>query len=181
MKGPSGLKPIFYLWPGFVSFWLPIALLAGLLSAIVERPFLTRAGIKNGTLLHSLRANALSTIASILLIPLTAFAVGVIGLAWCPAAFAVSCVVQVNYLHRFARPQFSLRWVVGGKATSALALIVIPMIAKAIKKSYYGMETLIRPHTMWLAWSGFAVSLVVLLASFVWPLRPTRPKPLLPQ
>ncbi|MBW3540082.1 MAG: hypothetical protein KY476_07425 [Planctomycetes bacterium] len=165
----NSLSPYVYFWPGIVSITLVYAFPASLLAAFLERPFLTAAGIKRRPLVLSLRANFLSTIAGILLIPIGDPALYTIGPLWCIVAFGVSCAVEIFYLRRFSHQSFTWGRVAGGNAVSSAVLMILPPIAIAIRQSNYRLAWSLEPHQAWLAWSSLAVSVALFLASFAWP------------
>ncbi|HID21689.1 MAG TPA: hypothetical protein EYP14_04735, partial [Planctomycetaceae bacterium] len=107
----NSISPYVWFWPGIVSIALPYALPASLLAALIERPFLTAGGIGGRALLVSLRANFLSALVGLLLIPVGWPALYAIGPLWCAIAFAVSCGVELFYIRRFVGP-FSLGWII---------------------------------------------------------------------
>ena len=165
----NSLSPYVYFWPGIISITLVYAFPASLLAAFIERPFLTAAGIKRRPLVLSLRANFLSTIAGILLIPIGYPALYTIGPLWCIAAFGVSCAVEIFYLRRFSHQSFTWGWAAGGNALSSAALMILPPIAIAIRQNNYQLAWSLEPHQAWMAWSALGVSVALFLASFTWP------------
>lgn len=171
----NSVSPFVYFWPGIISLGLTYAFPASLLAAFIERPFLTAAGIERRVLVLSLRANFVSTIVGILLVPIGYPALYTIGPLWCIAAFGVSCVVEILCLRRFGRQSFAWRWVVGGNAISSVVLMMLPPIALATWHISYRFARSFEMHEMWLAWSSFGVSIILFLASFMLPIAASAP------
>lgn len=168
----NSLSPYVYFWPGIISITLVYAFPASLLAAFLERPFLTAAGIKRRPLVLSLRANFLSTIVGILLIPIGYPALYAIGPLWCIAAFGVSCAVEILYLRRFAQQSFTWGWAVAGNAISSAVLMILPPIAIAIRQNNYQLAWSLEPHQVWLSWWSLGVSVALFLVSFACPVAP---------
>lgn len=166
----NSLSPYVYFWPGIISITLVYAFPASLLAAFIERPFLTAAGIKRRPLVLSLRANFVSTIVGILLIPIGYPALYTIGPLWCLAAFGVSCLVEIAYLRRFSHQSFTWGWAVGGNAVSSAVLMILPPVAIAIRQNYYQLAWSLEPHQTWMALSALGVSVALFLASFAMPM-----------
>jgi hypothetical protein len=165
----NSLSPYVYFWPGILSITLVYAFPASLLAAFIERPFLTAAGINHRPLVFSLRANLLSTIVGILLIPIGYPALYTIGPLWCIAAFGVSCAVEISYLRRFSYQSFTSGWAIFGNAASSGVLMILPPIAIVLRQHHYQLAWSLEPHESWMALSSFVVSITVFLASFTWP------------
>lgn len=164
----NSLSPYVYFWPGVISVSLVYAFPASLLVAILERPFLTAAGIARRPLVFSLRANFLSTIAGILLIPICYPALYMIGPFWCILAFGVSCAVEVVYLRKYSYQSFAWGWIVGGNAISSAVLMVLPMIAIAIGDNNRLLAWTLKAPQVWLAWLLLSASVAAFLGSFAW-------------
>ena len=165
----NSLSAYAYFWPGVVSITVVFAFPTSLLAAFIERPFLTAAGITRRPLVLSLRANFLSTIVGILLIPIGYPALYTIGPLWSMIAIWISCVVEISYLRRFSHQSFSLDWAVLGNLASSAVLMILPPIVMAIEEHNHRLAWIVEPHREWLTMSLLAVSVAVFLASFVWP------------
>lgn len=166
----NSLSPYVYFWPGIISITLVYAFPASLLAAFIERPFLTAAGIKRYPLVLSLRANFVSTIVGILLIPIGYPALYTIGPLWCLAAFGISCIVEISYFRRFSHQSFTSGWAVGGNAVSSAVLMTLPPIAITITHDYYRLAWSLEPHQTWMTLSALGVSVALFLASFAMPM-----------
>jgi hypothetical protein len=165
----DSISPYVFFWPGVISIMLVYAFPASVLAAFLERPFLTAAGINHRALILSLRANFLSAVVGILLIPVGFFAIFAfqIGLLWCLFSFAVSCTVEIAYLRRFP-DRLAWGWVIAGNAFSSVVLMLLPPIAMVIKQNYYRLAWSLEPHETWLKWASLASSLALFLISFAW-------------
>jgi len=63
------IAPFVWLWPGVVAMSFPVSLPATVLAAFLERPFVSRSGIQRHALRYSLRANFLSLLVGVVLMP----------------------------------------------------------------------------------------------------------------
>jgi len=172
----NSISPYVYFWPGVISITVIYAFPASVLAALLERPFLTIAGIKNRTLVWSLRANFYSTLVGLLLIPLGSQALYTIGVLWCVIAFGVSCLTEVTYLRLRAHQQFAWRWVVGGNAVSSLVLMVVPPFVLWIKQHNQHLVELVGQHQTWFGGLACVLSVLVFVASLVWRSKVRTPK-----
>jgi hypothetical protein len=166
----DSISPYVWFWPGIVSITLIYAFPASLLAAFIERPFVTWAGIPQRALVLSLRANFLSMVVGIVLIPIGSWAIYAIGPLWCIVAFAISCIVETVYLRRFNR-SLAIRWIIAGNAVSSAVLMALPPIAVILRTNYYFLARLLEPHQVWLGWTEALASLAFFLMSFVFPVR----------
>jgi hypothetical protein len=123
------------------------------------------------SLVLSFRANFLSTIVGLLLIPVGYPALYAIGPLWCVVAFGASCVVEIAYL-RHAWKGVSWRWIVGGNAASSILLMAIPPVAMVIKERYPFLASSLEPYETSLIACALSISVVLFLASCVVPLWP---------
>lgn len=166
----NSLSPYVYFWPGVVSITLVYAFPASLLASFLERPFLTAAGIRHRPLVLSLRANFLSTVVGILLVPIGYPALYMLGPLWCVIAFFVSCLVEFRYLRSKVEQAIAWGWVVGGNAVSSVVLMVLPPIAILIKQNHEQWARTLEPHEGWLHATSALVSVAAFLISFAWPM-----------
>lgn len=165
----NSLSPYVWFLPGMAAVSLVYAFPASLLVAVLERPFLSAAGIRRRPLALSLQANFVSTLAGILLLPIAFPAIYTIGILWCLVAVGVSCVVEIWYLRRFSHQPFRAAWIVAGNSLSSFALLLVPLVAQAAKQCDPGLVWSLAPYSSPLAIGSLAVSLAVFLASFAWP------------
>ena len=153
----NSLSPYVHFWPGIISITLVYAFPASLLAAFIERPFLTTGGIKRRPLVLTLRANFVSTIIGILLIPIGYPALYAIGPLWCIAAFCIFCAVEIFCLSRFSQQPFSWGWAVGGNAISSVVLMILPPITILIRQDHYRLARALEPHEASMALSAWRV------------------------
>ncbi len=170
----NSISPYVYFWPGIISIAVMYAFPASLLAAFIERPFLTYAGIRRRPLVLSLRANFVSTIVGIVLIPIGYPALYVLGPVWCLAAFCISCFVEISYHRRFSHQSFTWSWAIGGNAASSLTLMLLPVVAIAIAHNQYALASSLEPHQTWLILTSLGTSVIVFLVSFAVPIAGTK-------
>jgi fucose 4-O-acetylase-like acetyltransferase len=157
----DAISPYAFFWSGVGTINPILAFPASLLAAFVERPFLTAAGLEGRALVLSLRANFLSAIVGIVLIPVAIPALYVLGPFWYLAAFVTSVVVEGEYLRRFdARLGLPVAFV------SSVLLLGIEPAATVIDANYEAADQLMAPHGLWLTCVSLVVSLAVFLSSF---------------
>jgi hypothetical protein len=166
----NSISPFVWFWPGIVSISPVYAFPASVLAAFLERPFLTAGGLSHRVLVLSLRANSLSAVVGILLIPVGYPALYTIGPLWCLVAFGVSCAVEIAYLRRFS-DRLAWGWVVGGNVVSNVILMALPPMALAIKQHNYRLAWSLEPHETWLSCVSLVGSLALFFASFTLPVR----------
>lgn len=167
----NSIAPFVWFWPGVLHAGFFYSFPATLLAAVIERDFVRLAGERKGNLVLSLRANLLSTLVGILLIPFARMAIysgPATMLSWCLAAFAISCVVEVAYLKHVDRRIQASRLVLGN-GVSAATLIVIPWIAEAVKEARFDWAWNLRPHENEMLWIAFLVSAAILAAAWIIP------------
>lgn len=169
----NAVSPYVYFWPGYLSVAILFAFPASLLAAFIERPFLSSAGVTHNPLVYSLRANFVSTIVGLLLIPISMFAMYTpgVGILWPLFVFGVSCFVEIRVLHSQTKKKLSTRILITGNAVSAFALMLLPATANNIDvRNTQRVEFLIE-STQWMAWTTSSISLLVFLVSLGWETR----------
>lgn len=171
------MSPYLYFYPGAISASIGFAFPASVLAAFLERPFLTAAGVKQRTLVFSMRANFLSTIAGILVIPIGFPVFYAIGPIWSVMAVGGSCFVEISYLRQFSRQSCTLGWAIAGNVVSSVVLITMPYIAVEIRDNHRHLARDIILQGEWIGWSALGVSVALFLASFAWRVKiaPTNP------
>lgn len=167
----NSIAPYAYFFPGIIWVSLIFAFPASLLAAFVERPFLTRAGILQRPLVLSLRANFISTIVGLLLVPIGMPAMYFAGPLWCLLAVVISCEVEVRYLQRFSRQRFRRSMVVVGNIVSSFVLMIIPPVADTIVQGHRRCAFYVQEFEARLVVGSIGVSVAVFLASFLWQVR----------
>jgi hypothetical protein len=163
----NSLAPFAWFWPGVLHVSIVYSFPATVLAALIERDFVRLPGERRGSLVLSLRANLISTIVGILLIPVAMYLLYTPILP--PAAFAISCWVEIAYLKRFVDPGYSARRLVLGNAISAGTLIVIPIIAEVVKELRPVWPWLMQDYWIETLSVACAVSAVILVAAWFVP------------
>jgi hypothetical protein len=166
----NSLSPFVLFWPGILHISLIYSLPATLLVAIVERDFFSRPTDRRGNLVLSLRANLLSTIVGILLIPATWPALySPLALLWPFAAVAISCAVEIGYVRSCVDRSYSVGWMIFGNVLSTTLLAFIPAFAIPFDEAQ--SEWVWRMHDVWWEVSAAAgiVSLSILIAAWFVP------------
>jgi hypothetical protein len=167
----NSISPYVWFWPGVLWISPFYALPASLLAAFIERPFLTAAGIQRHALVLSIRANCVSTVVGIALIPLGYLAFTILAPIWSIPAFSISCIVEIWYLRRFDQ-SFSRGWIIGGNAVSSLLLVLIPPVTLLLKQHHPDWAWKMQPYESVLGGLVSVASVAVFLASFAWSVKP---------
>lgn len=129
----NSLSPFVIFWPGILHIAFGYSLPATVLVAILERDFFRPEGKSSGSLLLSLRANLLSTIVGILLLPATYFAMRSAFVLLLPfAAVAISCAVEIAYLRLYVERRFPIGRIVVANVLRSLLLALVPSVAEII-------------------------------------------------
>jgi hypothetical protein len=156
-----------YVWPGVVSIDPIFGLLPTVLVALIERPFVSLAGVDKQPLLRSIRANLLSLLAGF---PVACYVWSVESsqgmLVLTVVAVTITIVVEIAYLRSVMRKESrKLRWwwIVLGNVVSNLVLIGISWTVKTLNSKYPDLGNAIRPYEwlfmlLHLAISGTAVA-----------------------
>jgi hypothetical protein len=177
-------------FPGLPPLSLGLGLPATVLAAVLERPFVTRAGVREHALWYSLQANFVSLVLGYVTFPLALVLFILSGhgiLLWPPIAVTISIWSEGEYSRRRVLRHGPLRWssIVWGNLLSNLVLLAVP----------YGAQPLYanRPTLVWdldpdqddLFWSALVASGGLFVVSFLLPGRmrhsPRSPGPGLPQ
>ena len=171
----NSISPYAFFLPG-LSWLSPVyAFPISLLAAFLERPFLSRAGIRHRPLVLSLRANLVSTLAGFLVLPVGLCVIAWLGTVWCVAAVLISCAVEIWFLQRFSGQPFRPRWIVWGNVVSSLVVIALPPVAAALRESYPQLHYLMQPYRESLYWFALVTSLLVFGGSFAWRVQAAGP------
>jgi len=181
---PAGLAlansgaPVLYL-PGLVMISPLWGLPATLAAAVLERPFVSRAGIQRHALTRSIRANLLSWLVGLVIsLFMVAFiAAGPKPLGFAAAVvFAIACViclpvvfsifVEGGYYVQVLRRDGAIlrwRWVIAGNIVSAAFLTSLSFVPDALRREYPQLEFMVEPHREPLWWLLAAISLALVL------------------
>ena len=140
------------LFPGVLPLsvnWL-LAIPTTVLVAVLERPFVRRAGVTEGTLRHCLWANVISTAVGFLISPITMWIVfSVLALTWLLVGVAGSVLIEGVYYRRFAQVEAKgLRWawITAGNVLSSFLLLAMTPIAYYLEEHYRHLARLVQRH-----------------------------------
>src|SRR5947209_12590324 len=75
----NSIAPTAYFWPGVLPLMLGMALPASVLAAVLERPFVSRAGVREYAFWYSLQANLVSLVIGYVTSPVGVYAIYTIG------------------------------------------------------------------------------------------------------
>ena len=165
------IAPTISVWPGMVHANFALAIPASILAAVLERPFLTRAGVSRHTMLFSLQANAVSLAIGYITIPVGYAAIYVIGPLWWIIAVGLSIVSEGWYCRLRATDGGQLRWryIVYGNIFSSFVLLSLPFISMEIGRSHPRIWWPFELHLEILAWAVTIASAAVFVLSFYLP------------
>jgi len=168
----NSIAPTFYFWPGVLPLMLGLALPASVLAAVLERPFVSRAGVTEYAFWYSMQANFISLVLGYLTLPVGVEAVYTIGPFWSLIAVAMSVVSEGWYYRwRAIKGQGRLRWgwIVAGNGFSSFVLLFLPPVALAIKEAQPQLVWDLKPYQGGLFWGSVSGSVVVFVGSFFAP------------
>jgi hypothetical protein len=176
------IAPTAYFWPGVLPITFGLALPASVLAAILERPFVTRAGVREHALCYSLQANVVSLIVGYLTLPIGVFAIYTIGPLWSAIAVSISVISEGWYYRWRSLRGSELRWscVIWGNLLSSFVLLLLPYAALALKTAHPTLVWNLNPYQNALFWGGIGGSVLVFVLSFLltgWQLNNTLAKP----
>jgi hypothetical protein len=143
------------------------------LASVLERPFVSRAGVPESAFWYSLQANFISLAIGYVSLPLAVPLIySAFGLFWCMIAFGISVVSEGSYYQRCAiiAPQ-TLRWgwVVVANFLSSFVLLLLPTIALVLKEANPNLQWKLAPYQNTLFWASITASSVLFIASFFAP------------
>ena len=164
----NAIAPVVWFWLGILPLAGLLALPASVLAAVVERPFVSRAGVSRHALWYSLQANFVS----LLIGHATFWVLFVLFLLWPPLAILLSTFSERAHYARFAASRAGpLRWwwIFWGNLLSSLLLAVIPLVALALKARRPAPAWLVEPYQGLLLGVSVGGSLTVFLISFFVP------------
>jgi hypothetical protein len=165
------IAPALLFCPGILPFTGALAFPASILAAIIERPFVQRAGVPHA-IWFSLQANFLSLLLGFVLVFAFAWSHYVLSLLWCLLAVAMSIVCEGGYYRAFAFQRdrkLGWGWIAWGNLASSLVLGSISMSAEIVGDLCRLLARDIEPYADVGSLVLFGVSLVVFLASFLVP------------
>lgn len=168
----NSIAPTAYFWPGVLPLSLGMALPASVLAAVLERPFVTAAGVRDHALWFSLQANLVSLVVGYLTLPVGVYAIFTIGPLWSIIAVGLSVVSEGWYYRWRVTKDSDLRWgpVIWGNLFSSIGLLLLPYATLAIKEAKPDLVWDLDPYQGVLFWGSMSGSVLVFVVSFV----PTR-------
>jgi hypothetical protein len=168
----DSIAPTAYFWPGVLPLTLGLALPASVLAAVLERPFVSRAGVREYALWYSLQANLLSLVIGYLTLPVGIPALFTIGPLWSLIAVTLSVVSEGWYYQRWVirdAGRLRWRWVIWGNLFSSVVLLLLPYVALEIKLAKPALVVVLDPYQGALFWGSVAASVLVFALSFLLP------------
>jgi hypothetical protein len=167
----NAIAPTAYFFPGVLPLMLGLALPATVLAAIIERPFVTRAGVSRHALWYSLQANFLSLLIGYATMPCAVQAIFDIGPLWSLIAIIISIVSEGVYYQQRWVPGEELKWgwVAVANIVSSVVLLLLPSIALSIKSGQPDLERVLDPYQEVLFWGSVVGSVLIFVLSFFMP------------
>jgi hypothetical protein len=168
----NSIAPTAYFWPGVLPLMLGVALPASVLAAVLERPFVSRAGVREYAFWYSLQANLISLVIGYVTLPVGVYAIFTIGPLWSLIAVAMSVASERWYYQwRAINGPGSVRWgwIVGGNVFSSLVLLLLPPAALAIKEAKPHLVSELDRYQNVLFWGSVSASVFVFVGSFLAP------------
>ncbi len=166
------ISPTLYFWPGVVPLMLGLAVPASVLAAVLERPFVSRAGVDEYALWYSLQANCISMMLGFLALPVGIFGVYMCPPLWSMIAVAGSCISEGYWYRWVAIPQQKkMSWltIVGANLFSSFVLAALPDAALALKEVKPDLKWVLAPYQDTLYWGCVGASGLLFIASFFVP------------
>jgi len=164
-------------WPFRIPESLPLSLLASLpasvLTAFLERPFLTAGGLRTHTLWYSLQANFISLLAGFLLLPVLLPLVILLNVLVIPIPIFITICIE-RWYYRVRRPDgatISTGWVAWANIFSSVVLLLLEPLAERVKQAWPMLVGIVRPYQATLIWIGAIGGAVLFIFSFVIPWR----------
>jgi hypothetical protein len=169
----NAIAPAAAFYPGFLPIEPLWALPATVLAAVLERPFVSKAGIGRCALWYSLQANLVSMVIGFVLLPLALLIIySPFAPLWPFAAVTVSILSERGYyqIRKAAGPsQTSQRWIAWGNVFSSFVILCIPIAAYAIKSVRPDTEQSMVPYEPGLLALGVGGSVIAFAVSFLAP------------
>ena len=160
-----------YLFPGFLPMDPIVGGLGTILAAILERPFLTYAGIDRNTLRFSLRANYLSLLVGFIWLVVMLPPLYSVPWLYLSLSVVVSIAVEGAYLRSAAASRRHLNWplVIAGNLISAFVLVAISVGTSELRETYRFLPRRVEPHLPTLYVIG-GVTVAIGLVIALWPM-----------
>jgi hypothetical protein len=167
----DSIAPTAYFWPGVLPLSFGLALPASVLAAVLERPFVAWAGLRQCTIWYSLQANFISLLVGYITLPVGIYAIYTIGPAWPLIAMSMSVLVEGGYYQWRVLKGTRLRWssIIAGNVFSSLVLLLLPYLARAIHEAEPSLVWRLGPYEDMLFWGSVIGSVFVFAISFLMP------------
>jgi hypothetical protein len=164
----NSIAPTAYFWPGVLPLTLGLALPASVLAAVLERPFVCRAGVREHAFWYSLQANLVSLVIGYVTLPIGVYAIYTIGPLWSIVAVGMSIASEGQYYQWRVLKSSELRWsaVIWGNVFSSLILLLLPYAALWIKEAKPSLVWELSPYEEPLFWGSVTGSFIVFILSF---------------
>ena len=168
----NSIAPTAYFLPGLLPLTLGLSLPASVLAAVLERPFVSRAGVREHAIWYSFQANLISLVIGYLTLPVAVYAIYTIGPLWPLIAVTSSVVSEGWYYQRRAMKGLgSINWgsVILGNVFSSFVLLLLPHAALAIKEANPQLVWVVDPYQDALFWGSVSASAAAFVGSFFAP------------
>jgi hypothetical protein len=167
----DSIAPTAFFFPGFLFMSLGAAILATVLAGVLERPFVSRAGVKENAIWYSLQANLVSAVIGLLCMPLAVALLETFPPLWCLAAVTISIISEGVYYQSCAlEPGQELRWrwiILANIFSSAILFAPLPILEyfkDRYTDSYWWWGLRFERYQVWMLYPSVAAG----LAAFVW-------------
>jgi hypothetical protein len=170
--GNSGSPALFF--PGLVAFSPLLGLPATLVAAVLERPFVSRAGIQTHALTRSIRANVLSWLVGLFFV----FLLGsnqvavMLAILYFILAIPISILIEGGYYWAILKRRgggLRWRWVIAANVISSVCLVALDFVPSILQEKYPRLEFVVEPNRPTLYWI-LAIISVALVAFALRPL-----------
>ncbi len=185
-NGGALLSPVLYV-PGLVVLSPLLGLPVTLAAAVLERPFVSLAGIRTYALTRSIRANLLSWVVGLVVMVVavfirpvardlaaewsgdalfSVFALGLLEIAYFILAIPISILIEGGYYRAILRRQGGVlrwRWVVAANVFSNVVLVAMAFVPEILREDYPRLVSNVEPHleTVWWVLAATCLALVV--------------------
>lgn len=162
------IAPFFTMAPGILPMMWWAAFPATLLAAVIERPFVQRAGVRDQALWYSIQANFFSLMIGYALIPISGILMYGCGLGLLVGAVSMSVWSEGKFYQWRALPaQRQLHWPAlwWGNVTSSLFLMFLSPLAMALDKRW-SIRSYLLPYEDIFNLSNVLISLAIFWFSF---------------
>lgn len=163
-----------WILPGMVSINPILGLLPTIMVAFIERPFVSLAGLDQRPLIRSLRANLLSLLAGLVLLPMVNSVIYAPYGLWLIMGAAITNTLIVELVYFFfvflkESKQFRWWWIVVGNLLSNAVLIAVAFSIAKVSTNYPKITFALLPYHRFVGITYLIVSLGSLLAILLEP------------